>query len=305
VIVETPEAFLAAAGGLSPEPWGPATARAALLVAPDGFRLAEESERDNRYMAHGALVSEERALAEHRRLADALRESLPVRVFPGAAEMPDAVFPNNVFATAPGRVVVGRMRHGVRRREAERADVRDYLRARNGSELVDLAARHDLVAELTGPLVIDRLRGIGYCGLTERCDRAGAAAMHEAFGLRLTFVFELAAGEYHTNVFMAVLAGRACVLHEGSFADPRVPAAIAEIYGNAAIRLSDAEKAAFAGNCIALSDSEVWMSARAAAALRGESRAALAAAGFRVRSVPLDEIEKAGGSLRCCVCEIY
>jgi N-dimethylarginine dimethylaminohydrolase len=31
----------------------------------------------------------------------------------------------------------------------------------------------------------------------------------------------------------------------------------------------------------------------------------LAAAGFAIGSVALDEIEKAGGSLRCCVAEIY
>jgi N-dimethylarginine dimethylaminohydrolase len=31
----------------------------------------------------------------------------------------------------------------------------------------------------------------------------------------------------------------------------------------------------------------------------------LARAGFAVREVALDEIEKAGGSLRCCVAEIY
>ena len=40
-------------------------------------------------------------------------------------------------------------------------------------------------------------------------------------------------------------------------------------------------------------------------ALRPQSRAGYERAGFTVRSVPLDEIEKAGGSLRCCVGEIY
>ena len=53
-------------------------------------------------------------------------------------------------------------------------------------------AATDLVAELTGSLIIDRARGVGYCGLSERCDMAGARAMHQAFDLRLTFCFELA-----------------------------------------------------------------------------------------------------------------
>ena len=97
---------------------------------------------------------------------------------------------------------------------------------------------------------------------------------------------------------------RACVLHPGSFADPRVAEAIAALYP-AAIRLDDEEKAAFAGNCLALGEDEVWLSARAESALRPASRAALEGAGFRLRSVALAEIEKAGGSLRCCVGELF
>ena len=39
--------------------------------------------------------------------------------------------------------------------------------------------------------------------------------------------------------------------------------------------------------------------------LRPANRSLLETAGFRIRSVPLEEIEKAGGSLRCCVAEIF
>jgi N-dimethylarginine dimethylaminohydrolase len=41
------------------------------------------------------------------------------------------------------------------------------------------------------------------------------------------------------------------------------------------------------------------------ASLRREQRSTLADWGFAVRSVNLSEIEKAGGSLRCCVAEIF
>ena len=304
-IVDSPAAFRDALAARAHPVTRPATPRGALLVTPVGFRLDDETAADNRYVQLAASVSEAAALAEHRALAEAISGSLPVSIFAGDPSTPDAVFPNNAFATVPGRAIVGRMRHGVRRGETAHGDVRRHLVERLGYELTDLSGRADLVAELTGPLVLDRGRGVGYCGLSERCDRRGAEAMHAAFGLELTFVFELAPGEYHTNVFMSVLASRAVVLHEGSFRDPEAPRAIAELYGERVLRLSDAEKSAFAGNCLALSDSEVWMSARAAAALRPESRAALASWGFRVRSVPLDEIEKAGGSLRCCVAEIY
>src|SRR3546814_2739125 len=86
------------------------------------------------------------------------------------------------------------------------------------------------VAELTGSLVIDRARGLGFCGLSARCDTTGAAAMHAAFGLRATLLFDLAAGEYHTNVLLSVLAGRALVLCPDGFADPDVGLALRELY---------------------------------------------------------------------------
>lgn len=304
MIVDSPAAFRAAAAALGPRPDARVTARSALLVAPHGFRLAPESETDNRYMARESPASETRALAEHAALARALAGTLPVEVFAGDPATPDAVFPNNVFATAPGRLIVGRMRHGVRRAEARHAAIRRHFESLRYAT-IDLSARQDLVAELTGPLVIDRARGIGYCGLTGRCDRRGAEAMHEAFGLSLTFVFALRPEEYHTNVVASVLAGRALVVHEGSFADAEVPRAIAGLYGDRVLRLSDEEKAAFVGNCLALAPDQVWMSARAERALRPASRAALERWGFSIRSVPLDEIEKAGGSLRCCVAEIF
>ena len=250
-----------------------------------------------------AGTSEERALVEHAHLARALAETVPTITLPGDPQTPDAVFPNNVFATTKDRLILGAMRHEVRRREAKRSDIQSLftgLFAKRIERLPD-----DCVAELTGPLIVDRGRNIGFCGLTERCDRRGAEAMDSAFGLDLTFVFELDPAEYHTNVVMSVLASRALVIHPPSFRDPEVPRAIAALYGERVVVLTDAEKAAFAGNCIALSPRDVWMSAAAAAALTVQHRADLAAWGFEVKSAPLAEIEKAGGSLRCCVAEIY
>jgi len=304
MIVTSAAQFLAT---YSPERFpatAPATARAAFLVAPHGFALAAESASDNRYMAMHKTTDAALALAEHAALAAQLRECVPTIVFPGDAQTPDAVFPNNVFASAPGRLIVGAMRHSVRRREAQRDDIRAFFRDMLQCEIVDLSAR-PLVAELTGALVIDRARGIGYCGLSERCDMAGARAMHDAFGLKLTFCFDLAPGEYHTNVVLAVLAARAAIVIPAGFADAEAAAAIASVYAPRVLELDAAQKAAYAGNAIALSPDVVWMSARAAASLQPAQRDALAQWGFALRTVDLAEIEKAGGSLRCCVGEIF
>ena len=288
----------------TPADFGPATARAAFLVAPDGFTLAEQSAADNRYMAGADGFDATRASAQHRDLQRALSQVVPTVCFAGDPDTPDALFPNNVFATAPGRYLVGRMRHPVRQREAARGDIRGFFRDVLGYREVDLSQQGH-ACELTGALVVDRARGIGLCGLSERCDEQGARLMHEALGLRATLMFDLAPGEYHTNVVLAVLAGRAALVCPDGFGGADVVEAITTLYAPHAIVLSPGEHAAFAGNAIALSDDCVWMSAHAAAALTPATRSALQSAGFRVGSVALDAIEAGGGSLRCCVGEIY
>lgn len=304
MIVTDPAEFLAAYSAERFPVRGAATARAAFLVAPAGTTLAAESASDNRYMDLGQSIDVSRALAQHAELARRLGEDVPVVSFPGSTDCPDGMFPNNVFATAPGRFIVGRMRHAVRQREAERADVRAFFRDALGYRLVDFS-RERFVAELTGSLVIDRARGIGYCGLSERCDLDGARAMHDAFGLAMTFCFELAEGEYHTNVVLALLAGRMALLAPAGFRDPAVAAAIVRAFGNNAVELDRAQKNAFSGNAIALAPGRVWLSARGVAALEPAQRTAIERAGFALAAVELDEIEKAGGSLRCCVAEIF
>jgi hypothetical protein len=286
------------------EPIAPACPKAVFLVAPEGFALAAESASDNLYMDMDRTVDAERALRQHRGLQRVLSATLPTIGFAGNPATPDAVFPNNVFATVPGKVLVAHMRHPVRQREAERADILGFFTDVMGYALHDLRNEKG-IGELTGSLVIDRARGLGFCGLSERCDEAGAAAMHAAFGLRTTLLFDLAPGEYHANVVLSVLAGRAVSICPDGFADAAVVDAIASLYAPHTVLLDRAEKRAFAGNCIAPTGDSVWMSQVAADALRPQSREGFERAGFVVRSVPLDEIEKAGGSLRCCVGEIY
>ncbi len=304
MIVTDPQSFLNAVQSLAPKPDLPATARAAFLVSPVAFALAAESASDNAYMDLDRQPDPLRALAEHAELAHRLSEDVPIVTFPGDPDASDGVFPNNAFATVAGRLIIGRMRHAVRQRETGRSDIRNWLGPVLGNEVVDLSSQ-DLVAELTGALVIDRARGIGYCGLSERCNMAGARAMHEAFGLRLSFCFDLAEGEYHANVVLAILAGRAAIIAESGFRDIKVPIAIASIYGEGAVPISDSQKQAFAANAISLAPQRVWMSAKAADSLTASQVKLLGVSGFSIGSVDLAEIEKAGGSLRCCVGEIF
>ncbi len=303
MITRDPSAFFAFAAHCTPNPVR-AVPKAVFLVTPEGMSLAAESAQDNAYMAMADAIDPQGVLAEHRALATALSAHVPVVSFPGDPATPDAVFPNNVFATAPGRLVIGHMRHPVRQREARRSDIRGFFARALGYREIDLRAQPG-ICELTGALVIDRARGLGFCGLSERCDEAGAKAMHSAFGLRATLMFDLAPGEYHTNVVLSVLAGRAVVIAPDGFADPAVVEGVARCYATGVVRLGADEKLGFAGNCIAVAEQAVFMSAAAASALRPENRRILREAGFDIHAVPLAEIEKAGGSLRCCVAEIY
>ncbi|MEM7231782.1 MAG: arginine deiminase-related protein [Planctomycetota bacterium] len=284
-------------------PVGPSTMSAALLVAPHGLRVSEQSARDNLYMADGT-IDRERAHEQHARVARKLSDlGVPVITFPGIKGQDDGVFPNNVFATTQDRLIVGSMYHEVRRREASRPDIRQFFSAR-GYEIHDLSEGSGF-AELTGSLIIDQAHQVGFCGLSNRTDSKGCLAMHGAFGLQESLQFELAEGEYHTNIVLSILGGRVAVFHPPSFRDERVAQALRECFGNGILELSDEEKEGFAGNCLAITDRDVLLSSTAFRSLRETSLATLDREGFRVHDAEIDELEKAGGSLRCLIAEVF
>ncbi|MGA9572493.1 MAG: arginine deiminase-related protein [Lysobacterales bacterium] len=304
MIVDNPADFLARLAAEDFPVVGPAHAKAVFLVEPADFTVNAESAIDNHYMDLDHKADAKRALGQARGLAGLIAaQGIEVVTFTGRRETPDGVFPNNVFATTPGRFIVGRMLRPSRQKEAERPDIRAYFSTRHYRE-IDLSGS-DMVAELTGTLIIDSARRIGFCGMTGRVDRAGLEAMHEAFDLKMTFSFELRPEEYHTNVIMMVLASRACVIYPGGFTDPAVAAAIAKAFPGRTLVLNAEEQLAFAANCIALTENDLFMSRTAFDALRESSRETLEGWGFTIHSTALDEIEKAGGSLRCMVAEIF
>jgi hypothetical protein len=305
MIVSSASDFLAALEALGQQPRSAPAPKGVLMVEPDHFTINRESAEDNRYMAPDLEVNPERARTQFRNLVRVIEAAgVPASVFPGDPQSPDDIFPNNVFATTPGRLIVGSMLHPVRQREAGRIDIRDHFTIGMGYQLLDLSGEN-FVAELTGSLVIDHGRRIGFCGMSQRMDREGARAMQNAFGLDLVYCFDLVPEEYHTNVILSVLAGRACVLYPGAFSDPLAPTAIAAAFPHRSLLLSEAEKNAFAGNCIALTATDLFMSQAGFSALSEKSREAIDGWGFTLHTAPLDEIEKAGGSLRCLLAEIF
>ncbi|MDX1569635.1 MAG: arginine deiminase-related protein [Xanthomonadales bacterium] len=283
----------------------PATMRAALLVDPAGFHLSPQSAQDNRYIDLSVELDRERAFAQHSGVARKICElGLPVVLFGGRRGLEDAIYPNNVYGTTADRFIVGRMFHQVRQQEANREDVRDFFTGLLGRPLTDLSREH-AIAELTGAMAIDRVLSIGYCGLSNRADPEGARLMYDAFDLELMLQFELVPEEYHTNIVLAILAGKVCVIYKPAFADPAVAEAIHEQYRTRTVVLNEAEKNHFAANCIAITEQDLLMSQTAIDVLRDETREVLERCGFTIHGVAIDELEKGGGSLRCLIAEIF
>ena len=306
VITTKAERFLAAVKpGTDRKTPGRAVMKSALLVSPEGFRLSIESAADNAYMKPGLPLDLDQAARQHAALATKLEElGVTVHLFSGIDGQDDGVFPNNVFATVSGRAVVGSMRHPVRQKEAGRKDIRDFFKSSLGYELIDLSGE-SCIAEMTGPLVIDRARNIGFCGMSSRVDEAGCELMAEALRLDAVLRFDLAEGEYHANMILGVTAGELCLVHPGSAPNPFLLKSLRSIYRDRILVLNQAEKDAFAGNCIAATESDLLFSQRACNSLREGSRESLKDWGFRIHFLDVSEFEKAGGSVRCLVAEIF
>ncbi len=303
IIHTTADSFLEVAGRQAAGT--PAVMKAALLVSPEGFGLSEQSAEDNPYMTTGLPLDREKASRQHEALAVKLEElGVKTHIFSGIEGQADGVFPNNVFATTPGRLTIGSMRHPVRRKEAERKDIRAFFSETLGYEIRDLSIEA-CIAEMTGPLVIDRARNIGFCGMSPRVDETGCALMAEALGLDATLRFDLAEGEYHTNLVLAIAAGELCLVHPGSVPNPFLLKSLRAIYEDRVLLLRESEKNAFAGNCIAATEKDLLFSQKAKNVLREETTTALEDWSFRIHFLDVSEFEKAGGSVRCLVAEIF
>ncbi|MEE4175297.1 MAG: arginine deiminase-related protein [Xanthomonadales bacterium] len=304
MITANADQFLRQLAGLQSDP-ARALPRGILMVMPKEFYVETQTARDNVYVETDAEADPGKAARQAEALARLVEAAgVPVKRFAGRPEEPDGVFSNNVFATAPGRGVVGAMYHPVRQPEGDRDDIRAWLEQEQGSSLTVLD-RDACVAELTGALIIDRARNVGFCGMSQRVDDAGAVAMHDALGLDLTYRFDLQPDEYHTNVVLSVLAGRACIAVPDAFVDSAVPGVLEQAFPDRCLFLTTREKEDFAANCIALTDRDLFMSARAEAGLRPESRRTLTDWGFRIHATDLSELELAGGSLRCMITELF
>ncbi len=124
MIVDNANNFITALASNTYPSDSPATPKAVLMVEPEGFYVGEETALDNHYIDLADSADPERAVRQFHDLVALIRScGTEVLVFPGSVRTPDDVFPNNVFATVPGRLVIGNMRYPIRQLEAERKDI--------------------------------------------------------------------------------------------------------------------------------------------------------------------------------------
>ena len=306
MFTDNPKEFLVAFEKLQNQiPFKPNTMRAALLISPRGVQISEQSSIDNVYMDTSKKIDIEKAFKQHQNVARTLNElNVPVVQFSGAYGHDDDLFPNNIFATIPGYFIIGKMFHQVRQQEANRVDIRDFFTSLIPYKIKDLSEKK-ITAELTGSLVIDRSYEVGFTGIGNRCDVAGAKAMHEAFEHKLTYYFDLKEDEYHTNIILSNLAGKASIIYPGAFQDVKKADIFFDLYKGRTIEIDEKEKNAFCGNSIAVTKEDALFSQTSLDNMRDSVKNQLELNGFKLHGVEIDEIEKCGGSMRCLICEIF
>lgn len=279
--------------------------RQAMVVGPEGFRISHETAADNVYMNPDLMVDIEKAITQHQTVIQTIESvGVPVKRFAGRTGLDDGMYPNNAFATAQNRLILGRMLHPVRQAETGRTDIISWFTNNQAYGICDLS-QTKAPAELTGSLIIDHEKNFGFCGLSTRTVRAGAVNMHAAFQLNNTFMFDLVAGEYHTNLVMTILAGRCCLIYRPAIANDEAARAIQKFYAGRCIEISLEEKNNFVANSLALTPSDLIMSQRAVHSLSARTAKAIESFGFKIHSVDISELEKGGGSIRCLIMEIF
>jgi len=191
------------------------------MVAPVGFQTNPETLQDNHFMhTTGDSLSEveRKALLEFSELHMKFRNA-GINVYLQCAERffntPDAVFPNNWFSThTASEVGVSTMALYPMKTPTRRAERRQHVI----SEFQQVYDRemnfthweysdYPQFFESTGVLIMDRIRKIAYCNISERCSEKVAREWGRRMGYEMVLfrsVDSQGRGVYHTNVMMSV-----------------------------------------------------------------------------------------------------
>lgn len=298
---------------------------AILMVRPEDFAFNAETAADNEFQIqlNGTDVRSE-ALGEFEAALNLLRKHgvnvLVLEKDLRLGTMPDAVFPNNWFATdAEGDVHVFPMKTPNRRAETEQLPAVLRLLEDAGfscRNLVDWRKKlkPGMVLEGTGSLIFDRVHRRFFASVSERtmedaCRQFAADTGYEA----ILFHTQSSAGfaYYHTNVVMSigpalVVACLECIPDD--MERKMVKKEILRHHALLEISIDQLEKG-FCGNLLQVSNAQgellIILSKTAFDAFNDVQKKELEKAG-KLLPVPIPVIEQVGGgSIRCMMAEIF
>jgi N-dimethylarginine dimethylaminohydrolase len=212
---------------------------------------------------------------------------------PPAAGLPDMAFTANAGLAIGDRAVVARF-HAKERRAEERLFREWFDRA--GFSIAPWP--EDVAFEGAGDALIDRARGLIWCGHGWRSDESAPALLERIFEMRTVGLKLIDPRFYHLDTCFCPLPGGWVMYYPQAF-DRDAQARIAALApAEMRIEVSEADAASFACNAVAigrrvfLNDCSPRLQAR------------LRSAGFSPVVTPLSEFLKAGGAAKCLTLEL-
>ena len=299
-----------------------------LMVSPDTFAYNRETAESNIFQTELNYDTEtlrKKVLEEFMAMVDTLiSNGVDIFVLSNDTEidLPDAIFPNNWFATyEDGTVILFPMLTPNRRKERDKDIIESTFEPAGflANKLVDLSPyeNQNLFLEGTGSLVLDRKNNVVFAIESERTGKElfdiYCNQMKIPTSNRIFFHAEDETGVpiYHTNVIMSIGNGFAVVCDE-CIPDKKERNEV--IYklkqlGLEIITINYSQLMSFCGNLLNVksnkSESIIVMSANASNAFTDAQINILQKYGSIV-AVNIDTIEKVGGgSARCMMAEIF
>jgi N-dimethylarginine dimethylaminohydrolase len=273
------------------------------MTARPTFLMAEPTHYDVAYQINPWMKPDAWSAApdDNRRAArsawDALKGALKrcgalVSTMPGAAGVPDLVFPANAAVVLDGKAVAARFRHPERRGEEPH-----FLAALEAMKVRGLLNKVTQIEgcfqEGAGDCLWDAVRGHFWVASGPRSAPASAAAIARAFGRPVVHMPLATERYYHLDTCFCPLSGGEILFYPPALTREAHDALIAHTRPDQRLEASDEDAEAFCVNAVCIGRTVVM--ARPPTRLRER----LSARGYEVVAVDLDPFMLSGGGAFC------
>ena len=267
-----------------------------LLTDPAHFEVAY---RINPWMRPGIWAADpagHRAAARRsfRALAAALRAAgARLEIIPGAAGLPDMVFPANAAVVLDRVALLARFRHAERQGEERHFREAFHALARRG--VIDRVAElpEGCFQEGAGDCIWDATRGYFWAGFGQRSTRQAADEVAAFFGREVTALELVSPRFYHLDVCFCPLSGGEILYYPPAFSAASLAAIRDCVAPDDLIEASAEDAERFTINAVNIGRTLVMAEASP------RLKARLAERGYRVAEVDLLPFILAGGGAYC------